>query len=250
MFRVSPLTQTHRAPASKDSQRCSGQLTEAVRRKPYSVVLFDEIEKAHPDVFNLLLQILEDGVLTDGKGRKVDFKNTIIVLTSNIGAEKLTEKAGPIGFNIKNDELKQAAKDYDEMKEDILKDLKDKFRPEFLNRVDKVVVFRALTHADIKKIVKLHVGYLQDRLHKKKIKIELTSGGIDALAKLSYDPHYGARPVRRTLQDLVEDPLTQGFLEGKFKEGDTVTVVKKGDSIDLVVKEMKRAIAKKGKSLK
>ena len=211
-----------------------GQLTEAVRTKPYSVILFDEIEKAHNEVFNLLLQILEDGELTDAKGRKVNFKNTIIIMTSNIGAEKLTEKAAPMGFGVKSDELKEAEKDYEAMSEDILNSLKEKFRPEFLNRVDKTVVFHALTHADIKKIVELHVGYLQNRLASKKIEIELTPDGLEFLSKKSYDPAFGARPVRRAIQEYIEDPLTQKLIDGDINEGDTVKVVKKGDGVDVV----------------
>jgi len=211
-----------------------GQLTEAVRTKPYSVILFDEIEKAHTEVFNLLLQILEDGELTDAKGRKVNFKNTIIIMTSNIGAEKLTEKAAPMGFNVASDELKEAEKNYQAMKDDILQSLKDKFRPEFLNRIDKIVVFHPLTHENIKKIVELHVGYLQERLQHRKISIELTPDGLKFLAEKSYDPAFGARPVRRAVQDYIEDPLTQKLIDGTFEEGDTVKVVKKGDGVDVV----------------
>ncbi len=211
-----------------------GQLTEAVRRKPYSVVLFDEIEKAHPDVFNLLLQILEDGELTDAKGRKVDFKNTIIVMTSNIGAKKLTEKAAPIGFASDSDEVAQASRDFEEMKVEILKDLKDHFRPEFLNRIDKTIVFRALTNSDIRKIVKLHLGFLEERLSQKNITLSITAGALDVLAAKSYDPKYGARPVRRAIQDLIEDPLTAKFLDSVFKDGDLVKIVKKENGVDLV----------------
>ncbi len=210
-----------------------GQLTEAVRRKPYSVVLFDEIEKAHPDVFNLLLQILEDGELTDAKGRRVDFRNTIIVLTSNIGAKKLTEKAAPIGFTTKNEDLEKAEEDFVAMRDEILKDLKDAFRPEFLNRIDKVVVFRALTNENVREIVKLHLKYLQDRLDQKGIKIKCTEEALNILAQKSYDPMYGARPVRRALQELVEDALTTKYLDGEFKDGDKVRIIKKGDSVGL-----------------
>jgi len=210
-----------------------GQLTEMVRRKPYSIVLFDEIEKAHPEVFNLLLQILEDGVLTDSKGRKVDFKNTIIVLTSNIGADKLTEKAAPIGFTQKSDDLKAAEDEYQNTKNDILNDLKENFKPEFLNRIDKTIVFRALTRINIKEIVKLHLEMLQNRLAPKKIKITTTPTGLNLLADKGYDPKYGARPVRRAIQEFVEDPLTNKFLEGKFKEGDTIQITKKGEDIEL-----------------
>lgn len=210
-----------------------GQLTEAVRRKPYSVVLFDEIEKAHPDVFNLLLQILEDGVLTDSKGRTVDFKNTIIVMTSNIGAKRLTESAAPIGFSLSTEELEQAEQDYAKIQSDVMGELKDHFRPEFLNRVDKVIVFRPLTHENIKEIVKLHIAQLQVRLSKKHITLDLTPGGLEILAKLSYDKHFGARPVRRKIQELVEDPLTHMYLEGKVQEGDMVKIMKEGDTIAL-----------------
>ncbi len=214
-----------------------GQLTEAVRRKPYSVVLFDEIEKAHPEVFNLLLQILEDGVLTDSKGRKVDFKNTIIVMTSNVGADQLTERAAPIGFNLAPSELEKAEEAYDEKKEQVLEELKKKFRPEFLNRVDKIVVFDPLTHANIKDIVKLQIGELQKRLSERNINITLTASGLENLAKLSYDPEYGARPVRRQIQDRLEDPLAEGILDGKFKDGSTVKITKDGDKIKLVAEK-------------
>ncbi len=211
-----------------------GQLTEAVRRKPYSVILFDEIEKAHPDVFNLLLQILEDGELTDAKGRKVDFKNTIIILTSNIGAKKLTEKAAPIGFYSENKDLEKAEQDFDLMSEEILKDLKDHFRPEFLNRIDKVVVFRGLTNTHVQEIVQLHLKHLQDRLDQKNIKITCTKEALEFLAKESYDPMYGARPIRRAMQNLVEDPLTGKWLDGEFKDGDNVKIVKKNGILDFV----------------
>ena len=211
-----------------------GQLTEAVRRKPYSVILFDEIEKAHPDVFNLLLQILEDGQLTDAKGRKIDFRNTIIIMTSNIGAKLLTEKAAPIGFAAANGDTERLVQDFEHVKGDIMKDLKDHFRPEFLNRIDKVVVFHPLTHDNIKEIVKLHLNYLEDRLKSKNISLDCTNGALEALSKAGYNPKYGARPVRRAIQDLVEDPLTVKFLDGAFKEGDKVKIVKKADGVDLV----------------
>jgi ATP-dependent Clp protease ATP-binding subunit ClpC len=214
-----------------------GQLTEAVRTKPYSVILFDEIEKAHPDVFNLLLQILEDGVLTDAKGRKIDFRNTIIIMTSNIGADKLTEKAAPIGFASHDGDAIKAVKDFEAIKLDILKDLSDHFRPEFLNRIDKVVVFKALTNKDIREIVKLHLDRLQGRLGSKKLELEITNGAMDVLAKKGYDPKYGARPVRRAIQEFVEDPLTAKFLDGEINEGDHLKLVKKNDGIDFVTKK-------------
>lgn len=220
-----------------------GSLTESVRNRPYSVVLFDEIEKAHPDVFNLLLQILEDGQLTDGKGRKIDFKNTIIVMTSNIGAEKLTEKAGPIGFDLGGDKLRRAEEEYQESKEAILAELKNYFRPEFLNRVDRVIVFNALTHENIKEIVKLHIKQLEKRLKNRNILLQLSPAGLEYLAKVSYDAKYGARPVRRKLQDLIEDPLTQKLLEGDFQDGDSIKVDanKKQDGVELVKVKAARA---------
>ena len=216
-----------------------GQLTEAVRRKPYSVILFDEIEKAHPDVFNLLLQILEDGELTDAKGRKVDFSNTIIVLTSNIGAKKLTEKAAPIGFSTAEADLEKAEEDFVAMRDEIMKDLKDHFRPEFLNRIDKVVVFHALTSGNIREIVKLHLKYLQTRLEQKNLKLVASEEALEALGKAGYDPMYGARPIRRAMQDMVEDPLTVKYLDGVFKDGDSIKIVKKGDGVELVKQKSK-----------
>jgi len=226
-----------------------GQLTEAVRRKPYAVVLFDEIEKAHPDVFNLLLQILEDGMLTDAKGRMIDFKNTIIVLTTNLGSKRLTEKAAPIGFNLKQDALSKAEQEYDVLKAEVLEDLKKHFRPEFLNRIDKTVVFRALTHENIKEIVKLHIEKLQKRVTPKNIKLEVTTSALDKLAELSFDPEYGARPVRRKVQELIEDQLTEGLLNEDFNDGDTLIVDREGESIILKKKAAKRIAALKSKKL-
>lgn len=209
-----------------------GQLTEAVRRKPYSVILFDEIEKAHRDVFNLLLQILEDGELTDAQGRKVDFRNTIIIMTSNIGAKRLTDKAAPIGFSTSDAEISRAEGDFENVKDDILSDLKSHFKPEFLNRIDKVVVFHALTQKNIQEIVKLNLNYFENRLKKKNLSLKLTPGALEVLAKAGFDPKYGARPVRRALQDLVEDPLTGKYLDGELKDGDVVRIVKKGKGVE------------------
>jgi ATP-dependent Clp protease ATP-binding subunit ClpC len=228
-----------------------GQLTEKVRRKPYSVILFDEIEKAHKDVFNILLQILEDGVLTDGKGRKVDFRNTIIIMTSNIGARKLTEIAAPIGFASSNEQVDAAMKDFAKKEEEVLKELKKHFKPEFLNRVDSTLVFRPLAHDSIRRIVEIHVDELESRLVDKQIKLDLTTDALDLLATLSTDPEYGARPVRRKVQDLIEDPLSQGLLDDKFKEGDTIQITKSKDEIVLKKKapqtKSKRGIKSKAK---
>lgn len=204
-----------------------GQLTEMVRRKPYSVVLFDEIEKAHPDVFNLLLQILEDGVLTDGKGRKIDFTNTIIIMTSNIGAHLLTESAAPIGFNLSTEEREAAMRTFDHKRDEVLKALKDQFRPEFLNRLDQIIVFKPLTPETIKSIVKLHIAELEERLSERNIRLELTSKALEYLASVSTDPDYGARPVRRKVQELLEDPIAEALLEERFKEGDVIQITKK-----------------------
>ncbi|MFA4814605.1 MAG: ATP-dependent Clp protease ATP-binding subunit [Candidatus Gracilibacteria bacterium] len=228
-----------------------GQLTEKVRRKPYSVILFDEIEKAHSDVFNILLQILEDGVLTDGKGRKVDFTNAIIVMTSNIGARKLTEGAAPIGFKLNTSEMDAALQGFEHKKDEVLKDLKAHFKPEFLNRVDNIVVFRPLTHANIKQIVEIHVRELQDRIKDKGIVLDLTPTALDLLATLSTDPDYGARPVRRKVQELIEDPLSQGLLDGDFEEGDVLQILKVEDRIELKKKAPRtKAGLKKGTNAK
>lgn len=225
-----------------------GQLTERVRRKPYSVLLFDEIEKAHPDVFNLLLQILEDGVLTDGKGRKIDFKNTIIIMTSNIGAKKLTESAASIGFNLSNTEMDAALHNFEHKRDEVMKDLKEHFKPEFLNRIDSTVVFQPLTHDSIKEIVKIHINELQDRLGDKEIALDLTPGALDLLATLSYDPEYGARPVRRMVRNAVEDPLAQGLLDGDIHFGDTVSISKKGEEIHVHAKNERKRKPTKAKA--
>lgn len=210
-----------------------GQLTEAIRRKPYSVVLFDEIEKAHPDVFNLLLQILEDGYLTDGRGRKVNFRNTIIIMTSNIGADKLTEKAAPIGFSLQDEELEEAEADFKNQEKEVLEDLKGVFRPELLNRIDKTIVFKPLKHNDIKKIVKLHLIELNKRLAVNELTLTVTPAALEELSNLSFDPKYGARPVRRTLQDRIEDPLTHSFLDGEFVAGDLIELSVKNKELVL-----------------
>ncbi|MBN2086792.1 ATP-dependent Clp protease ATP-binding subunit [Candidatus Peregrinibacteria bacterium] len=201
-----------------------GQLTELVRRKPYSVVLFDEIEKAHPEFFNILLQVLEDGYLTDAKGKKVDFRNTIVIMTSNLGAKQLTKEAAKIGFNLSSDKLKAAEEDFEQKKEQVLKELKDHFRPEFLNRIDKTIVFKPLNNESIQDIVKLQIAELDDRLKEKKFSIEATPNAITLLAELSYNPEYGARPVRRKIQDLIEDPLAEHILDGVFKEGSHIKI--------------------------
>lgn len=214
-----------------------GQLTETIRRKPYSVLLFDEIEKAHPDVFNMLLQILEDGVLTDAKGLKVDFKNTIIVMTSNLGARELYQSAS-LGFSAHSKEEKRHLEEaHENISEKVLGELKKSFRPEFLNRIDKVVVFKSLSKSDVMKIVDLHVAELQKRLDEKKILLKVTEPAKKVLVENGYDIENGARPLKRTIQNMIEDPLAQGILSGEFNEGDVISVLKKGDGLQLYVLE-------------
>ena len=199
----------------------AGQLTEKVRRKPYSVVLFDEIEKAHPDVFNMLLQILEDGRLTDSQGRTVDFKNTIIIMTSNVGARLITEKQSSLGFNSENENAEESEKK--DIKELVTGELRKVFRPEFLNRVDDIIVFNKLNKDEIKQIAVKMLKTLENRLDKMNIKISFTDNAISEIADKGFDENYGARPLRRAIQNEIEDPLSEQMLEGKVKDGAVVT---------------------------
>jgi ATP-dependent Clp protease ATP-binding subunit ClpC len=196
-----------------------GQLTEAVRRKPFSVILFDEIEKAHPDVFNTLLQILEDGRLTDSQGHQVDFKNTIIIMTSNLGTRDIQKGPG-IGFAARPDEKMT----YEKMKDRVMDELKKSFRPEFLNRIDEVIVFHSLTQEDVKQIVDLLMKRVTEQLKAKDLEIELTDAAKSVLAEKGFDPSLGARPLRRTIQRLVEDPLSEKLLWKEFRAGQTIIV--------------------------
>lgn len=198
-----------------------GQLTEKVRRKPYSVVLFDEIEKAHPDVFNMLLQILEDGRLTDSQGRTVDFKNTIIIMTSNVGARLITEKQSSLGFNSENENAEEGEKK--DIKELVTGELRKVFRPEFLNRVDDIIVFNKLNKDEIKQIAVKMLKTLENRLDKMNIKISFTDNAVSEIANKGFDENYGARPLRRAIQNEIEDPLSEQMLEGKVKDGAVVT---------------------------
>lgn len=206
-----------------------GQLTEKVRRKPYSVVLFDEIEKAHPDVFNILLQILEDGRLTDSQGRVVDFRNTVIIMTSNVGARLITEPKR-LGFSSGNNEK---AKTYNEMKNNVMGELKNTFRPEFLNRVDEIIVFHPLEEEHLKSIVGLMIESLAKRLKDSAISLEVTEDAKLLLAKKGFDQVYGARPLRRAIQSLVEDKLAEEMLEGRVRAGDKVIIESKDDDLVL-----------------
>ncbi len=216
-----------------------GQLTEAIRRHPYAVVLLDEIEKAHPEVFNMLLQILEDGHLADAKGRKVDFRNAILIMTSNIGAEVIQRDA-VLGFAAKRNEAETEEDAYKNMRDKLMDELKRLFRPEFLNRLDNVVVFRALTKEDILKIVDIQIGYLQPRLDEHKLKLEVTPAARAKLAEQGYDRNLGARPLKRVMQRTIEDPLSEGVLAGEFKPGSTLIADVVEEGIKLRVQDVPR----------
>jgi ATP-dependent Clp protease ATP-binding subunit ClpC len=200
-----------------------GQLTEAVRRRPYRVILLDEIEKAHPEVFNSLLQVLDDGRMTDGHGRTVDFKNTVVIMTSNAGVE-LIKRETSIGFAKPRDEAKAQKESYESMKEKVMGAVKKTFRPEFLNRLDEIIVFHELTEEQLRNIVDLLVTDLQKRLAERKLGVEITDEAKSWLAKVGFDPIYGARPLRRAIERYVENPLSTKVLQREFKEGDTIVV--------------------------
>ncbi len=195
-----------------------GYLTEAVRRRPYSVILLDEVEKAHPDVFNVLLQVLDDGRLTDGQGRTVDFRNTVIIMTSNLGSQMIQEMSGE--------------DQYAAMKSAIMEIVAGHFRPEFINRVDDVVVFHPLGRDHIRKIVDIQLDYLRDRLAERDMRIQFSDAARDKLADAGFDPVYGARPLKRAIQQQVENPLAQEILAGKFRPGDTIEVEVADDHLE------------------
>jgi ATP-dependent Clp protease ATP-binding subunit ClpB len=186
-----------------------GQLTDAVRRRPYSVLLFDEVEKAHPDVFNIMLQMLDDGRLTDSKGRSVDFKNCVIIFTSNIGSQDIIELNGT------NNEL---------MKERVEKAMRDNFKPEFLNRIDDTVIFNSLSKDNLRGIVELEVRKLEKRLKERDISMVMTEAALDAMADIGFDPVYGARPLKRAIQRELETAVAKGILRGDFADGDEITI--------------------------
>jgi len=212
-----------------------GQLTEAVRRRPYRVLLLDEIEKAHPEVFNSLLQLLDDGRLTDGHGRTVDFKNTVIIMTSNVGAEFIKRDTS-IGFAAKKGETKAREQSYEDMKEKVLAEMRKTFRPEFINRIDDTIVFHQLTEEQLRSIVDLLVKDVQARLAERKIEVELTPEAKSWLARVGYDPQYGARPLKRAIERYMENPLSTRLLRGEFNEGDTVIVGLQDDSLTFTAK--------------
>jgi ATP-dependent Clp protease ATP-binding subunit ClpC len=201
----------------------AGQLTEALRRRPYSIVVFDEIEKAHPEVHNMLLQIMEEGHLSDARGRRVDFRNAIIVMTSNIGAEEIRRQTS-LGFQLKRDQALEERLSYEEMRKKLNDALRRVFRPEFLNRVDGVIIFRALNKEDIQKIVSLELNKVAERLKEHNLTLIATPKALSLLADLGYDPEMGARPLRRVIQQRVEDALSDALLAGQFHQGDTVLV--------------------------
>ena len=192
----------------------SGQLTEAVRRRPYSVVLFDEIEKAHPEVLNVMLQLLDDGRLTDGKGRTVDFKNTVVIMTSNVGSHFIAERVGSGGRR----ELDEGTR------RQVMDALRAHFRPEFLNRVDEIIVFHALSREEMRQIIDIQLRGLMKRLEDRKIRVELTDRAKDLLIAEGYDPTYGARPLKRTIQRRILDPLAMRVLQGEFGEGESIRI--------------------------
>ena len=196
-----------------------GYLTETVRRKPYSVILLDEVEKAHPDVFNILLQVLEDGRLTDGQGRTVDFRNTVIVMTSNLGSDVIQAYGG-------KDE------DYEQMKAQVMEVVSTHFRPELINRIDEVVVFHSLGREAVKGIARIQLGRLQQRLIERELKLDITEEALDQLVEVGFDPVYGARPLKRAMQRWIENPLAQEILSGKFSAGHIIQVqLKEGDLV-------------------
>ena len=209
-----------------------GNLTELVRRKPYSVLLFDEVEKAHEDVFNIMLQIMEDGILTDSQGRRVDFKNTIIVMTSNAGARNITESRTRLGFNAGDgDEGEQG---YEQIREAVMDEVKRLFKPEFLNRIDETIVFHKLSEENIKEICGMMLDIVKGRMKALGIDFSSDESAIDLLARQGYDPIYGARPLRRVIQSAVEDVVAESMLEGKIKDGDAITITAKDDKIEIV----------------
>jgi ATP-dependent Clp protease ATP-binding subunit ClpB len=196
-----------------------GYLTEAVRRRPYSVILLDEVEKAHPDVFNILLQVLDDGRLTDGQGRTVDFRNTVIVMTSNLGSQMIQDASEDGG---------DAEEQYTKMKASVMGVVQAHFRPEFINRLDEIVVFRPLDKAQIRAIARIQLAYLEQRLAERQLKMSVSDDALALLGNVGFDPVYGARPLKRAIQQQLENPLAREILEGRFQSGDTVQVAAEG----------------------
>jgi ATP-dependent Clp protease ATP-binding subunit ClpC len=226
------------APAGYVGYEEGGQLTDKIRRQPYSLVLFDEIEKAHPDIFNMLLQLLEDGRLTDGKGRVIDFSNTVVIMTSNIGAEKL-QKEARLGFSVQSKQDKQDLNAlHDRNKDEVLESLRKMMRPELLNRIDSTIVFRALTKEEILQILDLQLADLERRLVRHGVGLKVQTAAKNYLAEHGYDIKNGVRPLRRLLQDTLEDHISHGLLDGTYHKGDMVKVsVRSGKLAYTAIKE-------------
>jgi ATP-dependent Clp protease ATP-binding subunit ClpC len=218
----------------------AGQLTEAIRRRPYSIVVFDEIEKAHQEAHNMLLQIMEEGHLSDARGRKVDFRNAIIVMTTNVGADMI-KRQGSIGFDFKRSKEVEEKLSYEEMRKKLMESLRRVFRPEFINRLDSVIVFRSLNKDDIKKIVQLELDKVAQRLEEHTILLKANPAALEKLADLGFDPEMGARPLRRVIQQKVEDPLSDALLAGEFHDKDTILVELQGEEVVLVRAEGEEA---------
>jgi ATP-dependent Clp protease ATP-binding subunit ClpC len=211
----------------------AGQLTEAIRRRPYSIIVFDEIEKAHPDSYNMLLQIMEEGHLSDAKGRKVDFSNAIIVMTSNIGATRIYQNS--IGYQLARDEEMEERLAYQEMRRELTKSLKKQFRPEFINRLDDVIIFRSLNKEDINQIVTLELDKVSDRLVDHEITLSVTPKAAELIADQGFNPEMGARPLRRVIQNKVEDLLSDALLANEFEAGDHIVVDMEMDEDEAVI---------------
>ena len=207
-----------------------GQLTEKIRRKPYSVILFDEVEKAHPDVMNMLLQILDDGRLTDAQGRTVNFKNTVIIMTSNIGARMITDK-NTLGFSVSTNQKEEAQKEYENIKKDVMGELKKQFRPEFINRIDEIIVFHKLTDENVKQIIEIMLNQLQKRMKEQNIELEIDESVKDLIAKKGVDTNYGARPLKRAIQSVLEDKIAEQILDGKIKPNKQAKVSAKEEKL-------------------
>jgi ATP-dependent Clp protease ATP-binding subunit ClpC len=200
----------------------AGQLTEAVRRRPYSVILLDEIEKAHPDVFNVLLQVLDDGRLTDGQGRTVDFRNTVLIMTSNLGSDLISRRGGALGFA--GSAASSGSGTQDNLQEQLMRRLRESFRPEFLNRIDEIIIFRQLDEAELRQITQLLLEETRRRLHAQHVTLEFTPAAVDWIAEHGYQPEFGARPMRRTIQREVDNQLSRLLLDGQVSPGQVVTV--------------------------
>ncbi|MFB0546853.1 MAG: AAA family ATPase, partial [Anaerolineae bacterium] len=213
-----------------------GQLTEAIRRRPYSVILLDEVEKAHPEAFNMLLQIMEDGHLADAKGKRVDFRNAIIIMTSNIGAE-IIKRGTRMGFAQPADEDLDEESAYKEMRKKVIGEFEKAFRPEFRNRLDGVMVFKALTREEIKRIVDIELREVHERLGEQHMKLEVSEAAKELMAEKGYNRDFGARPLKRVIQQMIEDHLSEGLLAGRFQPGDSILADLEGDEITFQVTE-------------